>query len=105
MRVTEIAWAAGFFDGEGCTSVSRKGPWRQVQMFVAQSGSPVLLHRFRRAVQTGRVRGPYRGSNPRAKLKYTWHVSSRPDALRVMRILRPFLGRVKRQQFKTAMEK
>ncbi len=99
MSATEAAWAAGFFDGEGCTSISRKGTYKQIQMFVSQSIDSVLLLRFQKAVGIGRVLGPYRPSNPRAKDKYTWHLSALPDALRTMRVLWPYLGAVKKRQF------
>ncbi len=99
MSTTNKAWAAGFFDGEGCTSISRKGRNKQIQMYVSQSADTTLLDKFQQTVGIGRVLGPYRPSNPRAKDKYTWHASKLSDTLIVMRMLWPYLGTSKKQQF------
>lgn len=68
---TELAWAAGFFDGEGCCVLARRGakrvgnklysqkvPWR-IHFSINQTAS-TPLERFQLAVGGfGRVRGPY----------------------------------------------
>lgn len=51
-----LAWAAGFFDGEGNTSLSNRG---QLTLQIGQSGDTELLDRFRITVGEGVVRGPY----------------------------------------------
>lgn len=69
---TELAWAAGFFDGEGSTYLNR----RKMKRYGRSSGpahhtvtSPSCsiaqadnrpLHRFVAAVGAGKVRGPYK---------------------------------------------
>jgi hypothetical protein len=52
----ELAWAAGFFDGEGCFSFSPAG--RYVCVSVGQTEREPL-DRFKRAVGFGNVLGPY----------------------------------------------
>ena len=60
----ELAWAAGFWDGEGCTSffMRRSGPkrrrYRALLMQIYQSEQSTL-ERFRDAVGIGRFNGPY----------------------------------------------
>lgn len=91
---TELAWAAGFFDGEGCVTSfnDRHPPFRKrVQLIVGQSGTTEHLERFARAVGCGNISGPYRsvGRENRAD-RYAWQVSGR-KAMRVMELLRPYL--------------
>ena len=52
----EIAWAAGFFDGEGCFSYIQKA--RYVCLRIGQSELEPL-ERFREAVGLGKIYGPY----------------------------------------------
>src|SRR5258708_31034703 len=61
MDLLELAWAAGFFDGEGHVSASRQAGKRSCNMCIqiAQT-DPEVLHRFRAAVGgLGNVRGPH----------------------------------------------
>ncbi len=43
MKATEIAWCAGFFDGEGC--ISRPNNGKYIQLRIAQK-NPDALYRF-----------------------------------------------------------
>ena len=52
----ELAWAAGFFDGEGCFSFSVAGNYLCVSISQTE---PEPLERFARAVGVGWVLGPY----------------------------------------------
>lgn len=96
---TEIAWAAGFFDGEGhshfrngCFSVS-----------ITQSKNCEVLLRFRSAVgDLGRVSEPhYCTPNPNPRWTYSVHGK---NAILVMQRLWPHLGTVKRNQAQTACD-
>jgi hypothetical protein len=86
----ELAWAAGFFDGEGCvTGYQQTGRRRgRLQLIVGQSGTTEHLERFARAVEGGRINGPYlnQGKLPR----YVWQTNGH-KARRVMELLRPYL--------------
>jgi hypothetical protein len=103
----ELAWAAGFFDGEGwANAVAQDGrrthqPHAQINQSDA-SGVPAVLLRFRRVVGVGRIRGPeYR---PDRIDRYWWIVSSRSDVAEVWRRLDPWLGKVKQAAFAAALE-
>ena len=51
---TELAWAAGFFDGEGCISRKRAASSRSCSFSVSQNGFECLL-RFRAALGLGKI--------------------------------------------------
>jgi hypothetical protein len=92
----ELAWAAGFFDGEGWAAKKKRG----VQARINQSGNagvPAVLVRFQRIVERGRIGGPIREEG--RKDLYFWQVSSRGDVAAVARATWPWLGDVKRAEF------
>jgi hypothetical protein len=101
MERTELAWAAGFWDGEGSawlTQPEGRGT-AQPRARINQSsitGVPQVLERFRAAVGLGAVSGP-EFKDGREPL-YKWVVSSRSDIEQVRVLLTPWLGVVKRTQ-------
>lgn len=102
----ELAWAAGFFDGDGWASLSRQKGRRtgQPQARINQSsldGVPQVLLRFRDAVGLGRIGGP-KIEDGREPL-YRWVASSRGDVHRVGSQIGPWLSTAKRGQFRTAV--
>ena len=95
MSETELAWAAGFFDGEGCSHVARStkpnvSPY--VRLAVAQKERGPLF-RFQDAVGTGTINGPYGGG-----VSY-WSAGGRLQARAVMEKLWPYLSEPKRDQY------
>lgn len=85
---TELAWAAGFFDGEGCVTQQFPG---YISLIVAQAGTTEHLERFKSAVGYGSINGPHtRGPNDSRQPIYHWNVSGK-KAHAVMRLLSPFL--------------
>jgi hypothetical protein len=101
----ELAWAAGFFDGDGWAALSRQNGRRtgQPQARINQSslsGVPETLVRFRDAVGVGRLGGPT--IKERREPLYWWVASSRADVHRVGVLIGPWLSAAKRGQFTTA---
>lgn len=101
----ELAWAAGFFDGEGSTMVhsdeSRPG-YLRLEVSVPQSGHdtgiPALLVHFQAAVGgMGRIAGPERRD------VYKWVSGGRLEAIAVVAFLWSHLGPVKRRQANDAI--
>jgi hypothetical protein len=95
-----LAWAAGFFDGEGWANRAGRG----VQSRINQSdsdGVPDVLLRFRRVVGCGRIHGPVREEG-RQDLYY-WDATSRDDVEAVAKAIWPWLGDVKRAEFAAAL--
>lgn len=105
----ELAWAAGFFDGEGwANAVASSGrKTRQPQARVNQAdpnGTPEALLRFKRAVGgLGRIGGPYVKDG--RKDLYRWIVSSRGDVELLHHFLMPWLGQVKLDEFARALDR
>lgn len=86
----EIAWAAGFFDGEGHTSCTAS-----LAITVGQVNRN-NLQRFMEAVNgAGKIYGPYKkGGKP----IFTYQAYS-DEAFNVFRAISPYLGREKLDQF------
>ena len=106
----ELAWAAGFFDGEGSTYFQlrkqQKGRQRQYGYLTLSLNQtdPETLERFRDAVGIGSVYGPYNQKKDKWSpfWRYTIH---NKDVDAVLTLLWPFLGTVKREQALAAYEK
>ena len=96
----ELAWAAGFFDGEGWAN--RSG--RSVQTRINQASlddMPTVLLRFQRVVGVGRLKGPHREKGKQDL--YWWEATSRSDIARVADLIGPWLCPVKRSQFERTL--
>ena len=104
----DLAWAAGFFDGEGWanTIANSSRQTRQPQARVNQAANdkdvPEVLVRFQRALGgLGRIGGPDILRN--RKDVYRWEVSSRGDVELLHHLLVPWLGQVKLLAFANAL--
>lgn len=96
IKSIELAWAAGFFCGEGSTvsGWSQEDEIWRVLISVGQTstnGTPQVLTRFQRAVGLGTLYGPY-GS------EYYVRTNDANKVLRIIALLWPWLSRVKREQ-------
>jgi hypothetical protein len=105
----ELAWAAGFFDGEGWADLEVEADRRTGQPMARVNqadpdGVPAVLVRFKTALGgLGTIGGPYREEG-RIDL-YRWHVSSRANVELLHHFLLPWLGEVKLLAFATALER
>jgi hypothetical protein len=105
-----MPWAAGFFDGEGSTLVTNKNPRRRrdfptLKVIVTQHGAggiPDTLTRFVAVAGCGKINGPYQYRGYKTP-RYYWSVTDR-DAAYVLRILWPYLGKVKREQARRSVD-
>lgn len=106
----ELAWAAGFFDGEGYTHATAQkrnlGPrqvYSSLRLSVSQV-SPIALERFRTAVnELGSIKGPYKNKNPNSQPFYVYVATSFEEVQAIVCMLWPWLGPLKRQQAKDAL--
>jgi hypothetical protein len=93
----ELAWAAGFWDGEGCTTLlrkKRKDGTENISVRLSIGQKDVrALERFRRAIGTERQIGPVQQSG----VSYL-HINAQAEARRVLDLLWPYLGEAKREQ-------
>lgn len=106
-KAIQLAWAAGFYDGEGSSKrinyhyKDKKGrprsPSKNVCMSVSQAELRPLL-KFKKAVNDlGHINGPYQyGTNKRPY--WIWSASC-SAAREVFRLLRPYLHTTKKKQF------
>jgi hypothetical protein len=105
----ELAWAAGFFDGEGWADLEVQDGRRTGQPMARvnqadPNGVPEVLVRFKEALGgLGTIGGPKREEG-RIDL-YRWHVSSRPNVELLHHLVMPWLGELKLLAFATALER
>src|SRR3989441_2361541 len=91
MERHELAWAAGFFDGEGWANRTGRGVQARINQ-ADPDGVPAVLVKFLRIVGVGRVKGPQ--IRERRQPLYYWHATSRSDIARLAQLIGPFLCRV-----------
>lgn len=102
VNTTDLAWAAGVYDGEGSASTylpkRRKSRVRQIAVYQGdKQGVPLLLYRFQTAVGgLGLIHGPSRGS------LYQWHAKRHGVVDEVSDLLWPWLSEGKRSQLRRA---
>jgi hypothetical protein len=82
---TELAWAAGFFEGEGWVTWNTTGTLR---IACSQSYGMYELERFLSAVGYGRIYGPY--NTAKGRVRHDWGANAE-EAVAVIEMLRPYL--------------
>jgi hypothetical protein len=94
---TELAWSAGLFDGEGCTSVlkAQRDKYSYVRMSISQK-TPEVLERFKDAVGYGKI---YK-SNTREI--YSLDIYKREDVVETLKKIWPYLSSPKKKQAENA---
>lgn len=109
----ELAWAAGFFDGEGCFRLHTKSgtDGRFYAQVTINQIHPEVLERFQKAVLgIGVVHGPYvpsgttKSGQPRKEM-WVYRCTNFEHAQAVYVMLYPFLGIVKREQGRQVFDK
>lgn len=104
----EHAWAAGFWDGEGCVSLTYRQYSKntpkipRIMVQIAQVDRRVL-DRFQKAVGFGEVLGPYKQRNENSQPYYVWRVEGNTHLLMIRNKLAPYLGEVKLKQMDNAL--
>lgn len=95
---TELAWCAGFFDGEGTTGVLRakRDKHKYLRMGVSQK-FPETLERFQNALG-GRI---YKS---KTREIYSWNLYSNEAVYYAIQYLWPYLSVHKREQANKAIE-
>lgn len=101
----ELAWAAGFFDGEGNTNAFLRTTLARdvwvVQLAVSQIHIDTL-ERFKRSVGLGRIYGPYKRA---AQDIYTFKVSGFEKVQAIIAMLWPWLTPHKKEQASLALSR
>ena len=94
---SEMAWAAGLFEGEGCIGIIGHGasvgnrirPW--VKLTVQMTDRDVL-ERFFSIVESGGVSLHHRANRPRHKDCWSWQAGARSDVERILLAFLPWFG-------------
>lgn len=108
MENTDYAWAAGFWDGEGCVSLTYRtygyssSPIPRIVVQIAQVDRRVL-DRFQRVVGYGNVLGPYTQKNKNAKPYHVWRVEGNKNLQQIFDLLSPYLSEEKTDQINRAI--
>lgn len=100
----KLAWAAGYFDGEGHTGLTHKR--RSTRTVMIQIGSTDLepLERFKDAVGgVGSINGPYERDNPAHQPYWQYACSSFEGVQHIMAVLWKYLSEPKRSQMHNAV--
>lgn len=106
LSAIELAWVAGFWDGEGSTTggldkrPQLRAPRRRVQLQLSQAGEDglIVLQRFQRAVGgLGHITGPYM-HRLSTKPVYRWGTTGLEVVQAVIAMLWPYLSEPKRAQ-------
>ncbi len=92
---TEIAWAAGFFDGEGSTCVNRQRGGRKYLHLQLGQKDPRALVRFLAAVEDGKL------YETKTFHKYA---AFGEKALAALERLWPYLGDAKKEQARLVLD-
>ena len=88
----ELAWCAGFFDGEGTTSFLKKDSWIGPRVSVPQNNI-LPLQRFAKAVGCGKIY-----EHTTRKGMFQWTCQRKDDVANVLNQLWPYLCEQKKEQ-------
>ena len=110
---TEVAWAAGFFDGEGCShatySWTRKDGTKgyAIQVSLGQSGEEgrIILERWNDTTgRLGNINGPYGPYGLSKKVVYQLQINGYDNVKKIYTLLEPWLSEPKIAQFNTTLD-
>lgn len=102
----ELAWAAGFWDGEGCASVYLRKtiPPRYTSQASVTQIHRATLERFDRAVGgLGKIYGPYDTKSGKSP-QYCYKIGSFGNIVLLSEMLWSYLSQPKKDQFSSVIE-
>ena len=100
MKSDDLAWLAGFLEGEGAFNCETSGRgYRRIRIAVTSTDRDVVEH-LTRIVSGSRFNGPYAPSNGSLGKKptYRWVLAIRPLALDLAKQLRPLMCERRQEQ-------
>ena len=102
---TELAWCAGFIDGEGTFGIQRqKGRKSEIPYIQAGQVDRRVLDRFRSAVGVGKVYGPYAPRHPGHSPYCYYRATGAEPTRQVYELLAPYLSEAKQEQAEKALK-
>jgi len=105
----DLAWLAGFFDGEGCVSVSQRdrkqGSYSALRLQITQCDR-APLDKTKSILGFGNVNGPYpsfshhkSATRKAGKLKWSYNTSGFERVQATIAMMWPWLGEQKKRQY------
>ena len=100
---TELAWAAGFFDGEGCTyfrymKTRKDGSKYYYPAFAVGQANDEPLNRLAKTFPFGHMTGPYRPYARSKKMHWKFYLWGFQHVQAAIAMMWPWLTEVKRKQ-------
>jgi hypothetical protein len=95
MSETELAWLAGWLEGEGSFVVtSGKSPrndkrYPRIRINATSTDLDVLEHV--KTLAGGRINGPYKSSHAKGRVYYVWTLSTHRQCAPLLRALQPLM--------------
>ena len=93
----DLAWAAGFFDGEGCF-YARKQHGKYYATMETDQVDPEVLAKCQRITGLGKVKGPYKQGNVKHQDQWRWQTLGFAHTQALVAMLWTWLGTKKRNQ-------
>lgn len=105
VREIELAWAAGFVDGEGCfTAWKRKKDRGYGLIFSTNQVDPRPLQRLVDALGMGTVSGPFSPPSHKGRPFYTVRLYQK-NTWKMVELLWPYLSEPKKEQINRVVDK
>lgn len=101
--LTNAAWAAGLFEGEG-SFFAHKNRYKYYPNASVCMTDRDVLERFLKIVKVGRLTGPYHDKRGRRKPKYQWNAFNK-DAIKVMEFFTPFMCNRRQEQILSTLDR
>ena len=89
-RYTDIVWAAGLFEGEGCIHDKTDRPNQRV-LAISMTDKDVM-ERFVDVVGYGNLTGPYMAQKSTKPL-WAWQLYKKTEVLRILKMFLPHFGK------------
>ena len=111
-EIAELAWLAGFFDGEGCIAVCDS--WRKCKdrktdrysttiLLTVRQCDPAPLNKIAEITEVGRVGDRKIKLKPNWRKQYQWQVGGNKQVRSILEAIRPYTVQ-KSQQIDIALE-
>ena len=88
-RYTDIVWAAGLFEGEGCIKKIARNRYRSITIAMTDND---VMERFVDVIGYGNLNGPYLNKLS-TKPFWRWDCAKKSEVLRILKMFLPHLGK------------
>jgi hypothetical protein len=103
MDTNELAWAAGFFDGEGHIRYQKGSLQLAVAQVTKDGTTPFVLLHLQKALGRGHVTGPYKGQKANHHSSYQFTISNFEYTQAAICFMWKWLGPIKKSQAKKVL--